>query len=346
MTSDILFSIIMPVYNRESCVHSAIESVLNQSYGSFELLLIDDGSTDKTEAVCLNYANADSRIKYFKKENGGVSTARNLGLKNIGGNYILFLDSDDSLSSNALNVLRDKIQISGTDTDIIVFGTKSVNHCWKATSNTSGEIQTESDIAEKYLPTHINIFPQKVNFVLNYIWNKCYKAEFIKNNHLLFDEGRRTWEDGLFVVECLSKAKSMFLIPDILHTGCTDINIEHLSSKFYPSQINLYIQDETNFKNIFENRYDFKSIHYCRSNINTLNLLFSSAYKNCKKESKDIIATALCEPIILHWISNLTPINRYEKFLKFCVTKKKYNWMVYFYKFNLLKNKVVKNLND
>lgn len=338
--NDILFSIIMPVYNRESCVHLAIESILKQSYDSFELILVDDGSIDNTGVVCRNYSLKDKRIKYYKKENGGVSTARNYGLKHINGDYILFLDSDDSLSFNCLSILKSKICTLETIPQLVVFGTQCSNTQWKATENAESELLNKQMIFDKYLPTHINIYPQNKYFILNYIWNKCYNATFIKNNNLKFDDNRRTWEDGLFVIECLEKADNMLLISDVLHNGCIDLNVDHLSSKFYSSQVNFYIQDETKFKNKFEDLYDFCSVHYCRSNIDILNTLFFMTYKHCKQDAKNIIKNTIRFPIVLHWISNLNPVNNYEKFLKFCITKKKYHWMIIFYKLNSLKTKI------
>ena len=90
------FSVIVPVFNREKTIANVIESVVTQSYTAWELLLIDDGSTDSTSEICKKYAAREEKIIYIYKENGGVSTARNCGLKAATGDYIVFLDSDNS----------------------------------------------------------------------------------------------------------------------------------------------------------------------------------------------------------------------------------------------------------
>jgi teichuronic acid biosynthesis glycosyltransferase TuaG len=90
-----LISIITPVYNVENFIKETIESVLIQTYSNWELILIDDGSTDKSSEICKKYVIKDKRIKYFYKKNGGQASARNLGIKNAKGDYITFLDSDD-----------------------------------------------------------------------------------------------------------------------------------------------------------------------------------------------------------------------------------------------------------
>ena len=101
-----LISIIVPIYNTEHYLHHCIDSILEQTYTNFELLLIDDGSTDKSGMICDEYAEKDKRIRVFHKKNGGLSSARNLGIKNIRGSYAIFVDSDDYwLEFNSLSTL-------------------------------------------------------------------------------------------------------------------------------------------------------------------------------------------------------------------------------------------------
>jgi len=97
-----LISIITPVYNVEKYIVEAIESVLRQTYSHWELILVDDGSTDKSTEICKKYALRDQRIKYYHKQNGGQASARNLGIKNAMGYYITFLDSDDLYTEDKL----------------------------------------------------------------------------------------------------------------------------------------------------------------------------------------------------------------------------------------------------
>ena len=89
------YSIIIPVYNVEKYLKQSIQSVLDQSYEDFEVILIDDGSTDKSPAICDELAEKDERVKVIHKQNGGVSSARNEGIRQAKGDYILFLDADD-----------------------------------------------------------------------------------------------------------------------------------------------------------------------------------------------------------------------------------------------------------
>lgn len=98
-------SVIVPIYNAENCISSCIDSILAQSYNDFELLLINDGSKDNSGIICDKYIAKDNRVRVFHKKNGGAMSARNLGLENAKGEWITFVDSDDTLQHNALDLL-------------------------------------------------------------------------------------------------------------------------------------------------------------------------------------------------------------------------------------------------
>ena len=110
-------SVIVPVYNVEKYLSRCIDSILAQTFTDFELLLIDDGSKDKSGEICDEYANKDNHVKVFHKENGGVSSARNLGLDNAQGEWITFVDSDDFVNSDWLSYYAKSF-----DVDLIVQG--------------------------------------------------------------------------------------------------------------------------------------------------------------------------------------------------------------------------------
>ena len=105
MSSSPIVSVIVPVYNEEKHLPRCIDSVLNQTYYNIELLLINDGSSDNSGIICDEYASNDNRVRVFHKENGGVSKARNWGIHHSTGEWILFLDSDDYLMNDAIDVL-------------------------------------------------------------------------------------------------------------------------------------------------------------------------------------------------------------------------------------------------
>lgn len=181
-------SIIMPAYNVEKYIEDAIQSVLAQTYRNFELLIINDGSTDDTERICGKYASSDDRVLLFSTSNKGVSAARNYGLEHASGEYLLFLDSDDYISSECLSTLV-KIK-NETKADVVVSSFITV-------------YEKQSNI--KSISKKKNIKLSGKEFVRNvvgylsigaYVWGKLFDAEVF--NSIRFPEGR-IWEDSMVV---------------------------------------------------------------------------------------------------------------------------------------------------
>ena len=100
--SDILFSIIVPVYNTEKYLDRCLKSIINQTYSKIEIIVVNDGSTDRSLDICIKYQKMDKRVVVINKENGGLSSARNAGLINATGNYYIFVDSDDYIDLNSI----------------------------------------------------------------------------------------------------------------------------------------------------------------------------------------------------------------------------------------------------
>lgn len=113
-----LISIIVPIYNVENYLRMCLDSIQNQTYQNFECLLINDGSPDNSAEICREYVAKDARFRYFEKENGGLSSARNLGIERSGGAYITFVDSDDWLENDALDQLYGALKKENADISI------------------------------------------------------------------------------------------------------------------------------------------------------------------------------------------------------------------------------------
>lgn len=334
----IQFSIIVPVYNRQETISNAIESVLAQDYNNWELIIIDDGSIDDTKKVCESFSKKDKRIRYFYKKNGGVCSARNYGIKNARGNYILFLDSDDTYNQEALNKLND-IADEFSNIDMFCFGYGS-SSTMKWIPDNSNKIVTREMIDNMYLPTHINLYKQNKFFLKNFIWNKCYKLKFLKEYNIKFDENRRTWEDGKFIIECLEKANSIFPLSDVLYCNGNNDNIEHLSSKIYLKLLLQYISDETEFKNKFCKKYNFNNEYYCRSNFDVTNQLIERTINAYGFKSIEVIRNAINEPIVLFWISHLNSENIFEKNIIKNIESGKYKNIFFSYKLRIFIHKL------
>ena len=220
--SDSLISIIVPVYNSEQTLNRCIDSILGQTYRNFELLLINDGSKDHSGEICDEYARKDSRVKVFHKENGGVSSARNVGLMFSKGNRVTFVDSDDSSMPRALEVMN------SIDCDLVIMRAISVPE--------QNLIQTNWVNMHVYGKDLGDFILQNINSpLLNAPWGKLYNRRVILEHHLAFDEKLYLGEDSIFVKEYLMIINNIGLVNYIGYEYYYDGMIYKKYSKHFES---------------------------------------------------------------------------------------------------------------
>ena len=189
--SKALISIIVPIYNVEKYLRQCLDSVLNQTYQNFECLLINDGSPDNSAGICKEYVDKDARFHYFEKENGGLASARNLGIKYSKGKYITFIDSDDWVDLDYLEVLHSKIKEYNTDFVISSYKKFDMDedcfylHIW------------DQDYYEKIWTSQelLSQLPNLENYDGSYTvsWGKLFKRSLF--DEILFNEQRKFGED-------------------------------------------------------------------------------------------------------------------------------------------------------
>lgn len=178
------FSIIIPVYNVEEYLDTCLESVLSQSYTDFEVVLVDDGSTDKSGEICNRWAEKDERIKVIHKSNGGLSSARNSGLDAAIGRYTVYLDSDDYwLSDDILEKISDRLAVSNAE--VLVFNFRKDFGGRLSDAYFSIEIQSSDCITEQDSVEYI--FSN--NLWTACAWNKVVRKELFSDGALCFREG-------------------------------------------------------------------------------------------------------------------------------------------------------------
>lgn len=192
-----MISIVIPIYNTEKHLHSCVDSILAQTFLDFELILINDGSKDASGKICDEYAQKDARIRVFHKENGGVASARNLGIENAIGEWITFVDSDDFIPLGALhNLTRNNYE------DLIVGGYK--NHC----SDKLIVATDEKEVIDKF--SFKEFLSHNINITLfRTPWCKLFKKEIIDRENLRFDESLVFGEDTVFVTTYLLHCNSI-----------------------------------------------------------------------------------------------------------------------------------------
>lgn len=193
------FSIVLPVYNTEQYLPACLDSIASQSYADFEVIMVDDDSTDGSAAICKEYAERDPRFVYCHKENGGVSSARNVGIGMAKGEWLLFVDSDDVLMPDSLAVF---VKMCASPNVDLAMGTYILDsykqkECFSE-SKTFDMSLDRNAIMELMFLTHTYNYQ-------GYVWNKVFRTSIVKENNIQFDVDVYYNEDRLFCVQYICK---------------------------------------------------------------------------------------------------------------------------------------------
>ena len=198
-------SIIVPVYKAEKYIGRCIDSIVAQTCSDWELLLIDDGSPDGSGGICDDYAQKDHRIRVFHKENGGVSSARNLGLDNVLGEYLTFVDADDWIDADNLAVCLSAIERNRLD--VLQFPFQRIDG--------QGNILEMQHL----VPTDVQDLPHYItdrHFNLN-VWGAYMKNSIVQENHIRFEEDLKLAEDQIFMMAVMSNAERLQTIGSVYY---------------------------------------------------------------------------------------------------------------------------------
>ena len=201
-------SVIVPVYNAEKWLRRCVDSILVQIFTDFELLLIDDGSTDGSGAICDEYAMLDSRVRVFHKPNGGVSSARNFGLDNAKGEWISFVDSDDSIYTESLEIL-----LKNSNSDFVVGLIHHINDKLNLPRAIKYNFpKLVFDLADK---NKKNFFRLEEELIRVNIFNplaKLYRTNIIQSECIRFNNQLYFGEDSDFVIRYMTKCQKICVI--------------------------------------------------------------------------------------------------------------------------------------
>ena len=231
-----MISVIMPIYNTAEYLSKSIESVIKQSNTDWELILVNDGSTDNSELICQDYAEKYDNISYHAQSNQGVSVARNLGLKMAQGEYVAFIDSDDVIDETYIEKI--KKELNKKDIDLLFFNISLMDECGDFISEeplTIGDYIT-STCDERYSFLKEHFFKHELFFSP---CNKVYKRKLILDNRIEFPKSVPIGEDMLFNVMYLLHVTAIKGISDSLY-----YYIQHESSAMHRMN-KLYIEEYT-----------------------------------------------------------------------------------------------------
>ena len=198
-------SIVVPVYNAENCVKACIDSLLQQDYKNLEIILIDDGSRDKSPAICDAYADNDTRVQVFHRKNSGVSVTRNFGINHATGEFIMFVDSDDTIEKNTVS---DNLKLAKeSKADVVIYGNKYyiVDQNRIQENPLESFAGTNQEFFECY---YAKLLGEEA---LNPPWNKLIRRELLMEENIFFHESFSICEDMAFTAQLLKVCKTIVL---------------------------------------------------------------------------------------------------------------------------------------
>lgn len=310
-TNNPLISVIVPVYKAESYLEKCVKSIINQTYKNLEIILVDDGSPDSCPNMCDDFAKSDGRIKVIHKKNGGVSSARNEGLKIASGDFVTFVDSDDY-------ILQDYIQKSAelidSKTDLVVSGLTVIDDL-KSTKIISPETQKNSELLKNITSFMRFVIDGHFDIVVN----KLYKRKLITS---LFQTGLRLGEDRIFNLDYFKNIKSAIHVvnnPGYMYVFNTASACHQKRSDIFETlkvsllELKKFLIDKFNS---FDDENYFKLV----------STFVSSCIKRTSKDTQKHLREALSnDDLIKEYIEKYKPKGLKEKIKYFLIKTKKYS---------------------
>lgn len=280
-----MISIIIPAYNCSETLAAAVESAAAQDFDSIEIIIIDDGSSDSTHAVISSLQDKYSFIKSVRTENGGPAKARNCGIRESTGDYIMFLDSDDTFSDGIFKKIEPLLK---NTPDMLIFGFRQ---------NFYG--RSEDKIYSPDTEFEIDTFYK--NNLLNQVWNKVYLADFIKENDITFKD-YKYGEDRLFNADVLDLSPTVETLPDILYNYNIDKSVS-LISGYIPEKFTACKEINRRFSSLCENK-TVANYMFIKNIVSCMTVLFAENCNLTRKEKKYEVKRILSDDVVRATVKN------------------------------------------
>lgn len=289
-----LVSIIIPVYNSEHYISRCLDSIIGQTYTNFELILIDDCSSDNSASICDSYQKKDNRIRFIKKkENEGVTITRNKGLDNAKGDYIIFIDNDDYIDNNYISTFIDSIN-----------------------NNKGYDLYTQNIFFHYEGKDPYIVSDQQT---LGGPWGKLFKKDIIEKNKIKFIPHLKYNEDNLFLLDYLEHSNSLYNIQYagyhyIIHNECTSKKLE---DNYSATSIGLILIleriEKDNFKNEYNRSFANNRCHFIFYRY--ISALYSYPFKNINKRKRNFYMVLRSAKYSYKYYPNTYKLDRIIKFL-------------------------------
>lgn len=232
----VLVTIIVPIYNVEKYLSECVDSIINQTYKNLQIILVDDGSTDKSGYLCDKYENLDSRVQVVHKNNEGLGFARNTGLRFAQGDYVTFIDSDDKADIDLVERLVNSIVVNNCDTCIGGFKRISENGNIKFVEKYNESIYSGEDVYNKLFARMLGSAPDKHDAIRMSVWNVMYSMAIIRKHRIKFPSERKfISEDIIWDSEYYKFASRVGIIDSIAYNY--RVTPGSLTQKYKPNML-------------------------------------------------------------------------------------------------------------
>ena len=284
-----LVSIIIPVYNVEKYLHRCLDSVGRQSYPHIEIIIVNDGSPDQCQAIIDEYAAKDARIKAMVQENGGLAAARNAGMRLAQGTYLMFVDSDDYIEADSVQLLLDNALL--TEADIVAGNHKILPSHGQALDR----MQFASGVLSRQAMGQVN---QRFDYFIGQryrvaVWAKLFRHDFIKKAGLQFENNSEYFaEDMLFSLKYYVNGPKISLLNEYLYVYC--LNEDSITSSYKPNLSQRYLHLVENFHDYLVSRGQVEQYQDLLDFIsfNVMSVACNNAYRfsqsRCREIKKEI----------------------------------------------------------
>lgn len=314
-----LISVIIPAYNAEKFIEKTIKSVIAQTYSNFEVIIVDDGSTDNTKQICKKLSEQDERIKLFEKKNGGVSKARNYGIEKANGEYIMFLDADDTYESTMLEKMYTKMTEENVDIVRANYYIKTVDKNISNKDRFQERKYQKEEIKKDLIPLMLE---EKIRC---YVWLLMIKKHFVVE----FNHELHIFEDANFYLNMFSIVDSVYMLNEPLYcynkqneSSLTKKNIsKNIDNMLLANQImkttlkKHHIKTDENVKRL-DTRILIDIVNYIYV------IQYQENFKSAIKKYKEISQNETFEKMKQNYINNYA--SKKEKIFTEAILKRKY----------------------
>lgn len=313
-------SVVVPMYNSEKYIERCINSIIGQDMKDMEVILINDGSTDKTKYIAKQYVAKYKNIKLIDKENNeGISAARNTGIKNATGEYIVFIDSDDEINNGMFKNMHELGKKSNSDVVMCSYLRKYKDFDVEIKANIKEDyiIYNRSDIEKNIIHT----FVENTEYGYYYVWNKLYKKEFLEKNNIFFRKKIKFGEDWFFNLEVFDNINTFSYINKPYYNYFDNMGSQ--SKNIDRDRIKLYLEGHKK-NHYFINKYNLESKYVDTRLLEEIYVyIYSLLISNDTYKTKKNIIKSLSKNN--QFLECLYCIDEQPKFIKYILTLLKSN---------------------